>query len=55
VHNILQVIVVLTNRKIKQQPIRNSDWIAPQWNEELEFIFVIAIVLERNVAAYEHV
>jgi hypothetical protein len=35
VNDILQVIVVLTNRKNKQQPIRNSDWIAPQWNEEL--------------------
>jgi hypothetical protein len=36
VDDILQVVVVLTNRKIKQSPLRNEDWIAPQWNEELD-------------------
>jgi hypothetical protein len=38
VDDILQVVVVLTNRKIKQQPIRKNNWIAPQWNEELDKI-----------------
>jgi hypothetical protein len=39
VDDILQVVVVvLTNRKIKQQPIRKNNWIAAQWNEELDKI-----------------
>jgi hypothetical protein len=36
VDDILQVVVVLTNSKVKQSPLRNEDWIAPQWNAELD-------------------
>jgi hypothetical protein len=39
VDDILQVVVtVFTTRKIKQQPIRKNNWIAPQRNEELDKI-----------------
>lgn len=36
-NDILTVVVALTNRQIKKQPLRKSGWIAPEWQEIFEF------------------
>ena len=34
-NDILTVVVALTNRQIKKQPLRRSGWIAPEWWQEI--------------------